>query len=79
MATLALAPPKYSPCHEKKLLTQAFLDALRHLLDLQDRHAEVSSLGREHLDRFEIALSHALQQRDQAREAYILHVREHVC
>jgi len=72
MATLAPAPPKYSPCEEKKLLTLAFLDALRQLLELQDR-------SRQGLDRVEIEIELALKRRDQAREAYILHVREHVC
>jgi len=79
MATLAPAPPKYSPCQEKRLLTQAFLDALRLLLEIQERHAEIRRSGKADLDGLATALEQALKQRDLAREAYIRHVRQHVC
>jgi hypothetical protein len=79
MATLAPAPPKYSTCPEKKLLTQAFLDALRRLLEMQERHAVIRKQGTPEIKELEMAMEQALKQRDLAREAYILHVRQHVC
>ena len=75
------APTSFKPslCAEKERLMRAYLEALRSVLELQDQ--QVSRLLGERLgmDRFDIALQRARENRDQAKTTYTRHIQGHGC
>jgi hypothetical protein len=78
MATPAVRPTPQI-CAEKKRLAHVFVDSIRTVMGLQAR--EIAEVAREGvgLQRFALAIERARSRRDEARQAYLLHVQVHGC
>ena len=72
-------PIKPSICPQKMQLTTAFMEAVRHVMSLQNRELSAVATGNDGLERFDLAIELARRNRDQARQLYDDHIREHGC
>lgn len=73
------AKAKSAICSEKQQLADAFHEAVRDLMALQDQQLAALCAGRDGLDRINLALTVARLRRLQAKQRYLLHVEKHGC
>jgi hypothetical protein len=78
MATQAVQP-RAEICAEKQRLGDAFLRAVQEIMQLQDLQIVSVTNDGEGLARFKLALELARTKRDVAKDAYLLHIKEHEC
>ena len=75
-----MAPtPKPGLCARKQSLWEAYLKAVREINTLQSAEAKALVEGDVELERIELALTAARENRDKAKLAYLLHVDQHGC
>lgn len=78
MATLA---PSLGPsiCADKQRLGDAFMEAVREVMALQDQELAAMARGGDGFERIDLALEQARNKRDSAKKRYIVHIRAHGC
>jgi hypothetical protein len=78
MASRSLDPTS-TICKERRTLGERYLEAVRNLTKLLEAQAQAVVNGEEGLERFELALNVAREQRRQTIHAFSSHVRKHGC
>jgi hypothetical protein len=66
-------------CPDKKRLLNLFAEAAREILRLETEEMKVVTEGKPGLERLDLALTVARENRDRAKLAYMLHVQQHEC
>lgn len=73
------AHPKLEICAHTQRLGEAFIRAVREVMQLQDLEIAAVRNDGEGLARFDLALRVARTRRDAAKQAYLLHIQQHGC
>jgi hypothetical protein len=66
-------------CQEKRRLQQAFLNAVRELVEIEEQQSQAVIAGDADFARFDILIHMANEQKDNAKYAWISHVESHRC
>ena len=72
-------PAILSICFEKQQLGNALVEAVRHVMALQDQELASLAAGNNGMERFALALELARKKRDRARQRLDNHTRTHGC
>jgi hypothetical protein len=78
LAWLLATTPRPPFCVEKWRLSDAFLEAARDIVRLQNAESKAVAEGTS-LERFELAVNIARERKDAAKLAYMLRVQSHGC
>jgi len=73
-----MATTQIDLCEERLQLTTAVLDAVRELVDLQNRET-IALIQGNALDGLQIAIQLARQRHDNVKEALLMHTFNHGC
>ena len=66
-------------CAEAHRLLDAFADAARQVIGLQERQIRAVALGESDISRFDVLLHYALEGKQKAKYAYLEHLEKHHC
>lgn len=66
-------------CAEAHKLLDAFADAARQVIRIQERQIRAVALGEPDISRFDVLMHYALEGKQKAKYAYLEHLEEHHC
>jgi len=72
-------PPDVGFCEEKNQLAREFAAAIHELIEIQNQQTRAVIDGDPDFARFDILVHMALERKEQAKYAWILHVESHRC